>query len=76
MEFEEEEEYMVVENLDMVVATRVGALIGNGYDNYIEGNYRSGNYSGFGNYNQQPSNCGSIQRGNFDGGSKTMGRDM
>lgn len=36
------------------------------------GNYGSGNYNDFGNYNQQPSNYGPMKSGNF-GGSRNMG---
>uniref|UniRef100_A0A5F9CBH0 Heterogeneous nuclear ribonucleoproteins A2/B1 n=1 Tax=Oryctolagus cuniculus TaxID=9986 RepID=A0A5F9CBH0_RABIT len=34
---------------------------GGGYDNYAGGNYESGNYNDFGNYNQQPSNYGPME---------------
>uniref|UniRef100_A0A8C9G700 Heterogeneous nuclear ribonucleoprotein A2/B1 n=1 Tax=Pavo cristatus TaxID=9049 RepID=A0A8C9G700_PAVCR len=43
---------------------------GPGYGN--QGNYGSGNYNDFGNYNQQPSNYGPMKSGNF-GGSRNMG---
>lgn len=40
--------------------------------NFFTGNYGSGNYNDFGNYNQQPSNYGPMKSGNF-GGSRNMG---
>uniref|UniRef100_A0A8C5KUB7 RRM domain-containing protein n=1 Tax=Jaculus jaculus TaxID=51337 RepID=A0A8C5KUB7_JACJA len=40
---------------------------GGGYENYGGGNYGSGNYNDFGNYNQQPSNYGPVKSGNFGG---------
>ena len=40
--------------------------------NSFIGNYGSGNYNDFGNYNQQPSNYGPMKSGNF-GGSRNMG---
>uniref|UniRef100_A0A8D0YSC6 Heterogeneous nuclear ribonucleoproteins A2/B1 n=1 Tax=Sus scrofa TaxID=9823 RepID=A0A8D0YSC6_PIG len=49
-----------------------GGGYGGGYDNYGGGNYGSGNYNDFGNYNQQPSNYGPMKSGNF-GGSRNMG---
>ncbi|KAK2106730.1 heteroproteinous nuclear ribonucleoprotein [Saguinus oedipus] len=49
-----------------------GGGYGGGYDNYGGGNYGSGNYNDFGNYNQQPSNYGPMKSGNF-GGSRDMG---
>ncbi|KAG8514748.1 Heterogeneous nuclear ribonucleoproteins A2/B1, partial [Galemys pyrenaicus] len=72
---EEEEEDMVVEDLDM--ATRVGATevvmtTMEEFSNIFTGNYGSGNYNDFGNYNQQPSNYGPMKSGNF-GGSRNMG---
>lgn len=42
------------------------------YFNSFTGNYGSGNYNDFGNYNQQPSNYGPMKSGNF-GGSRNMG---
>uniref|UniRef100_A0A8D0YWR1 Heterogeneous nuclear ribonucleoproteins A2/B1 n=1 Tax=Sus scrofa TaxID=9823 RepID=A0A8D0YWR1_PIG len=39
---------------------------------FFTGNYGSGNYNDFGNYNQQPSNYGPMKSGNF-GGSRNMG---
>lgn len=42
------------------------------YFNFFTGNYGSGNYNDFGNYNQQPSNYGPMKSGNF-GGSRNMG---
>lgn len=39
---------------------------------FLTGNYGSGNYNDFGNYNQQPSNYGPMKSGNF-GGSRNMG---
>lgn len=39
---------------------------------FTTGNYGSGNYNDFGNYNQQPSNYGPMKSGNF-GGSRNMG---
>lgn len=42
------------------------------YSNFFTGNYGSGNYNDFGNYNQQPSNYGPMKSGNF-GGSRNMG---
>ncbi|XP_032629715.1 heterogeneous nuclear ribonucleoproteins A2/B1 isoform X3 [Chelonoidis abingdonii] len=52
-----------------------GRGFGDGYNGYgggPGGNYGSGNYNDFGNYNQQPSNYGPMKSGNF-GGSRNMG---
>uniref|UniRef100_A0A8C5LER1 RRM domain-containing protein n=1 Tax=Jaculus jaculus TaxID=51337 RepID=A0A8C5LER1_JACJA len=45
-----------------------GREFGDGYNGYgggPGGNYGSGNYNDFGNYNQQPSNYGPVKSGNF-----------
>ncbi|KAL4673126.1 hypothetical protein H8957_017046, partial [Semnopithecus entellus] len=49
-----------------------GGGYGGGYDNYGGGNYGSGNYNDFGNYNQQPSHYSPMKSGNFCG-SRNMG---